>query len=87
MMLALCSGMTLDQFWRSTIGEILLVISAANERRKQDAAMQVCCILRALGAAFGNSGTDPLDGLIDKPESVPISLDEARRLRFWRPPS
>lgn len=73
-------------FWRSTIGELIEMINAANERRRIDAAYQVSAIVRAISASFGgDSGQDPFAGLVDRPLSVPISLAEAKRLRFWRP--
>lgn len=60
------------------------MIEAAHERRRLDTATQVDAIIRALGAAFGSGGGDPLEGLVERPERVPISTDEVRRLRFWR---
>jgi hypothetical protein len=83
----LAAGLTPEQFWRSTIGEIFLAISAANERRRQNIADQVVAITRALGAAFGEGQSDPLEGLTDKPERTVISMDQVRLLRFWRKPA
>lgn len=74
--------MTLDLFWRSTLGEIMAVIGAYHRRQRDMMAGQVSAIMRALGAAFGE-GTDPFQGLIDNEPSVQISRDQAKWARFW----
>lgn len=58
---------------------------AHSERRRQSTADLVSAILRALGAAFSRGGPDPYDGLVDKAQGAPISPEQVRWLRFWRP--
>lgn len=84
--MALAAGMTPQAFYRSTIGEVVAVLQASARRRRDEEAMMVDALLRALGAAFGSS-SNPFDGLTDIEQPIPISAERVKRLRFWRPPN
>ena len=74
--------MTVESFWRSTLGEIAVTIIAYKKRQRDEIAGQVIAVTRALAASFGSSG-DPLEGLRDGQTPVQISPAEAKWKRFW----
>lgn len=83
--MALAAGMSLNEFYHATIGEVVAVLKAADRRRKDEQTIMVDSLLRAIGCAFGST-SDPFDGLNDETSPVEISAAEAKLLRFWRPP-
>lgn len=77
------AGVRPAEFRRLTLAEIAVILEGDARRRKTDLIDRIVAAVRALGQAF--SGKNALEGIADEQMPVPIGIEAARRLRFWRP--
>lgn len=76
-------GLMPNEFYRMTIGEIMVVIRGAQEKERRESVALVGAVIRGIGGTFGGNQS-PYRGLVDEDDARPITPQEARQMRFWR---
>jgi hypothetical protein len=82
MVTAAAAGVSPREFYRMTLGEILVVLEGYHRARRNAVVDRIVACVRALGQAFGKA--DALQGLVEG-GGQQISAHGAKLARLWRP--